>query len=128
MPFRHHYRPVAAIAFAATLSATGAAQAQTLTVEAGPIWNQTHADQVCPAIAVSQGGEWTGQWWTTVQGEMSVCQIRIPEPARSVEAGPIWNQTHAEQVCPAIAVSQGGEWTGQWWTTVPNEMSVCQIR
>ncbi len=97
-------------------------------VEAGPIWNQQHANQVCPAIAASQGGEWTGHWWTTVPNEMSVCQISIAQPARAVNAGPIWNQQHANQVCPAIAASQGGEWTGHWWTTVPNEMSVCQIR
>jgi len=95
-------------------------------IEAGPIWHQDHAEQVCPAVAHAHGGEWTGHWWTTVAGSMSVCQVRMP--ARSVEAGPIWNQAHAEQVCPAIAHSQGAEWTGHWWTTVAGEMSVCQIR
>ncbi|TBX28535.1 hypothetical protein TK43_04985 [Roseovarius sp. JS7-11] len=95
-------------------------------IEAGPIWNQGHANQVCPAVAQAHGGEWTGHWWTTVPNEMSVCQIQMP--ARTVEAGPIWNQQHAEQVCPAIAHSHGAEWTGHWWTTVWNEMSVCQIR
>ena len=67
-----------------------------------------------------------GHWWTTIPNEMSVCQVQMP--ARTVEAGPIWNQEHAEQVCPAIALSHGAEWTGHWWTTVWNEMSVCQIR
>ncbi|MBY4893415.1 mannan-binding lectin [Rhodobacteraceae bacterium N5(2021)] len=47
---------------------------------------------------------------------------------QSVEAGPTWNQGHAEQVCPAITASQGATWTGHWWTTIANEMSVCQIR
>ena len=91
-------------------------------IEAGPIWNQGHANQVCPAVAQAHGGEWTGHWWTTIPNEMSVCQVQMP--ARTVEAGPIWNQ----EVCPAIAHSHGAEWTGHWWTTVWNEMSVCQIR
>ncbi|MEJ6392568.1 mannan-binding lectin [Gymnodinialimonas sp. 2305UL16-5] len=109
---------------AAALTLPGASQAQ-VAIEAGPIWNQGHADQVCPAIAASRGGSWTGQWWTTIPNEMSVCQIRV---ARAVEAGPIWNQGHANQVCPAIAASRGGSWTGQWWTTIPNQMSVCEIQ
>lgn len=46
----------------------------------------------------------------------------------AIEAGPIWNQGHADQVCPAIAASQGATWTGHWWTTIPNELSVCEIR
>ncbi len=112
------------IAFLTTTTFASAQQA----VEAGPIWNQGHADQVCPAIAASQGGTWTGHWWTTIPNEMSVCQITVAAPSRAVNAGPIWNQNHAEQVCPAIAASQGATWTGHWWTTVPSEMSVCQIR
>ncbi|MEX3014138.1 mannan-binding lectin [Gymnodinialimonas hymeniacidonis] len=119
-----HLFPLLTIACLAVPSLASAQQA----IEAGPIWNQQHANQVCPAIAASQGGTWTGHWWTTVPNEMSVCQISIPQPARAVEAGPIWNQQHANQVCPAIAASQGGEWTGHWWTTIPSEMSVCQIR
>jgi hypothetical protein len=114
-------------AIALTLTASSIAlPAFAENIEAGPIWNQGHANQVCPAVAQAHGGEWTGHWWTTVPNEMSVCQIQMP--ARTVEAGPIWNQQHAEQVCPAIAHSHGAEWTGQWWTTVWNEMSVCQIR
>ena len=65
----------------ATLIAALAATAQRAAAadpvyEAGPIWNQGHAGQVCPAVAASHGGEWTGQWWTTVWGRMSVCQVR----------------------------------------------------
>lgn len=44
--------------------------------------------------------------------------------AGSVEAGPIWNQQDAEQKCPRVCGA--GQWTGHWWTTVPNTMSVCQ--
>tara|TARA_R110000850_G_scaffold75593_5_gene164637 strand:- start:714 stop:1574 length:861 start_codon:yes stop_codon:yes gene_type:complete len=46
-------------------------------VNAGPIWNQQDAQRKCPAVAASQGGEWTGQWRTTVQGRMSVCELRF---------------------------------------------------
>jgi hypothetical protein len=46
----------------------------------------------------------------------------------SVEAGPIWSQAHAEQRCREIAGLTRGDWTGGWWTTVPNKMSVCEIR
>jgi len=44
-------------------------------VEAGPIWNQADADKKCPEIARKNNATWTGEWWTTVQGQMSVCQI-----------------------------------------------------
>lgn len=97
-------------------------------IEAGPIWNDNHARQVCPGIAAAHGGAWTGHWWTTVASEMSVCEVQVTRSARAVNAGPIWNQNHANQVCPAIAASQGAQWTGEWWTTVQGEMSVCQIR
>nr|WP_254305725.1 mannan-binding lectin [Sphingopyxis sp. BSNA05] len=50
---------------------------RTRDVNAGPIWNQQDARRKCPAVAASQGGEWTGQWRTTVQGKMSVCEIRF---------------------------------------------------
>lgn len=49
---------------------------RTRTVEAGPIWNQADAEQKCPRIARQYNAQWTGHWWTTVQGKMSVCQIR----------------------------------------------------
>ncbi len=40
-----------------------------------------------------------------------------------VEAGPIWSQAHAEEVCPDVCA--GGTWTGGWNTTQPGVMSVC---
>lgn len=46
-------------------------------INAGPIWNQQDAETKCPAVAASQGGEWNGQWRTTIQGKMSVCGIRF---------------------------------------------------
>ena len=45
-----------------------------------------------------------------------------------VDAGPIWNQIDADRKCPQVAKSAGGKWTGQWKTTRPGQMSVCQIK
>jgi hypothetical protein len=49
------------------------------TVEVGPLWNHDHAVAVaaklteqCPDIW------WTGQWWTTIAGKMSVVQLDMP--------------------------------------------------
>ena len=44
----------------------------------------------------------------------------------AVEAGPIWNQQDANTKCPATCGKGWGAWDGQWWTTVPNKMSVCE--
>lgn len=45
--------------------------------EVGPIWNQRDAETKCRNKARDMRGEWTGQWSTTVQGRMSVCEIRF---------------------------------------------------
>ncbi|HQV04419.1 MULTISPECIES: mannan-binding lectin [unclassified Novosphingobium] len=44
-------------------------------VNAGPIWNQADAQNKCPVAAYAVGGRWTGQWRTTQEGRMSVCEI-----------------------------------------------------
>jgi hypothetical protein len=46
----------------------------------------------------------------------------------SVEAGAIWNQADAQRKCPEVATANGGTWNGQWRTTVPGRMSVCELR
>jgi hypothetical protein len=46
----------------------------------------------------------------------------------AVEAGPIWNQSDAERKCPEVAKANGLTWNGQWRTTVPGRMSVCELR
>jgi len=46
---------------------------QTHDVEAGPLWNQHHAEHACPTVCGRQGAHWNGQWHTTVEGQMSVC-------------------------------------------------------
>jgi len=48
---------------------------------------------------------------------------------QDVEVGPIWNQSHAEEVAAEYIQSHPDfEWTGQWETTRPGEMSTIQIR
>jgi len=48
-----------------------------------------------------------------------------PPAARPVEAGPLWNNGHANQTCPGVCARAGLKWNGAWRTTVPNRMSVC---
>lgn len=52
-----------------------------------------------------------------------------------LEAGPIWNNDHAKEICPALVKQwmqenpgKEAEWTGAWTTTVAHEMSVCNVR
>ena len=45
-------------------------------IEAGPLWNHAHAAETCPAICEERMGLWTGHWWTTERGTMSVCQCQ----------------------------------------------------
>ncbi|MDC0255908.1 mannan-binding lectin [Bacteriovoracales bacterium] len=42
--------------------------------KAGPIWNGGHANRVCPRVCSRARAKWTGGWWTTRPGRMSVCQ------------------------------------------------------
>lgn len=50
-----------------------------------------------------------------------------PFAPHAVPAGPIWDQADAEQKCPALALTEKSVWTGQWWTTIPGSMSVCEL-
>lgn len=48
-------------------------------VNAGPIWSQPDAEQVCPGVCQNKMGrkwKWTGQWRTVVAGEKSVCECK----------------------------------------------------
>jgi len=44
---------------------------------------------------------------------------------RNINAGPLWNDGHANSTCPRICRQNGLRWTGDWATTIPNTMSVC---
>ncbi|MDP3274686.1 MAG: mannan-binding protein [Deltaproteobacteria bacterium] len=110
-------------------------------VAAGPIWNNGDAARRCPQVCSSRNMQWNNQWRTTVPGRMSVCgcdapaqpviaQPVIAQPvaapaSRNVEAGPIWNQGHAQRRCPSVCGGQGMQWNGQWSTTIQGRMSVC---
>ncbi|MDM8566969.1 mannan-binding lectin, partial [Candidatus Halobeggiatoa sp. HSG11] len=41
--------------------------------EAGPIWDQSDAQDKCPTVCGDKNADWNGHWHTTIQGEMSVC-------------------------------------------------------
>lgn len=43
-------------------------------IEAGPIWSNQDAKGKCPTTCAAADRSWTGHWWTTVPGQMSVCQ------------------------------------------------------
>lgn len=123
---------VLALVLGALAIPVSAAQARKVEVEAGPIWSQADAQNKCPQVAADNGGTWTGQWRTTVPGRMSVCEIKIRKTGHKhvedVEAGPIWSQSDAQTKCPAVAAAVGGTWNGNWRTTVPGQMSVCEVR
>lgn len=59
------------------MSVCGVTGIPVVTLEAGPIWNQADAEEKCPIVGFSVDGKWNGQWWTTVEGAMSVCQIDL---------------------------------------------------
>lgn len=48
----------------------------TFDIPAGPIWNQHDANHRCPAVCRNYRGRWTGQWRTTIPGQMSICQCQ----------------------------------------------------
>lgn len=45
--------------------------------------------------------------------------------SRDIQAGPIWSNQHAQQVCPRVCSNQGMTWDGNWRTTQWGRMSVC---
>jgi hypothetical protein len=48
--------------------------------------------------------------------------------ARSIEAGPIWNNDDAKGKCSKVCADSGMEWDGNWVTTIPGKASVCECR
>jgi hypothetical protein len=46
-------------------------------VEVGPIWSNDHATDVSKTfMTLNPDLHWGGDWWTTVQGRMSVFQVK----------------------------------------------------
>jgi hypothetical protein len=60
-------------------------------------------------------------------GTSTILGAATPASARDVKAGPIWNNEDAKIKCPVAAAAVGGEWNGQWVTTVWGKESVCGI-
>ncbi len=68
------------------------AQKESFDAEAGPINSNDHAKKRCPEVLAAWleanpgcEAEWTGNWATTVPGEMSVCNIRIKKAPSKTE-------------------------------------------
>ena len=65
---------------------------------------------------------------------MSAARRRSTLPSQTVEVisevvevGPIWSQKDAEKICNDFARTRNKAWTSGWWTTVPSQMSVCEL-
>jgi FtsP/CotA-like multicopper oxidase with cupredoxin domain len=68
-----------------------------------PVWGDTIA---LPAVTEASSQSQQGCW--------------------NVPAGPIVNNEAAPRLCSAACAAQTMTWYGNWVTTIPNEMSVCQ--
>lgn len=106
-----------------------------ISVDAGKLWNQAHADWRCPQLAKQNNGRWTKKWSEKTESKPSYCQIEvkvnpvIPPPTHkimNVNAGRIWSNDHAKQRCPNIAKQNNGVWTEKWSTK--DNKSSCQIK
>lgn len=126
-------RLMAAVAMAIIcLSVTARAETlatKTTNVEVPFLWSQSEAEDVCPKTAADAHGRWTGHWRIEIPGKTSICEVADihPPASRDIPVGPIWNQADAETKCERMATQIGGKWTGKWKTSVPGEMSVCNI-
>lgn len=63
----------------------------------------------------------------SAQASAVTCEIvSLTPPAANVakEAGPLFSQADADKRCPTVC-ARPLSWNGQWWTTIPNKMSVC---
>lgn len=108
----------------------------TVSIPAGPIWNNDDAQTKGPIVAAAHGGNWNGQWRTVVEGVMSTVDIELPAPAGggggtsftlSVPAGPIWSNEDAQVKGPVVAASYNGQWNGQWRTIIEGQMSTIDV-
>lgn len=106
-------RTIAAAFAFVTLTAGAAAASTVVTVETERITSRADAAETCSMTAASS--VWTGHWNTTEWGRMSVCNCAVGtwlESRFDVEAGPIWNQRHAQRVCPSVCGQ--AQWTGDY--------------
>lgn len=106
-----------------------------LSIDAGRLWNQAHADWRCPQLAKENNGRWTKNWSEKTADKPSYCQIEVKvKPVvqaprykiMNVNAGRIWSAEHANERCPEIAKQNNGTWTSKWSTK--GNVSSCQIK
>lgn len=106
-----------------------------LTVDAGKLWNEAHANTRCPQLAKENNGRWTGKWSDKTANKPSYCQIEvivkptISKPTHkyiNVKAGRIWSSEHANKRCKKLAKKNNGTWTGKWSTK--HDKSTCQVK
>jgi hypothetical protein len=88
-------------------------------VEAGPIWSGSDANAKCAAVIGAI--RWGGQNGASTCG----CRAGVRSATVNVEVGKL-EASAAPERCTAACTQVA--WTGQWWTTVPGAMSVCQLR
>lgn len=64
----------------------------------------------------------SGATVVSFSGHASAIRVKF-----DVNAGPIYNNDQAKQVCPGVCqnLHTGATWSGQWRTTVPGKNSVC---
>jgi|GEM_PF-1648231 len=109
-----------------TLGAT-AAHAGTVPVPAGGIYSAAAASDVC--LDAEASARWNGNWVTTEWGQMSVCGCTVETASArttfDVEAGPIWNNGHAQQVCPQVC--DAPRWTGGYTVAGRRSDSTCSL-
>ncbi|HEX2570739.1 MAG TPA: mannan-binding lectin [Polyangia bacterium] len=107
----------------------------TISIPAGPIWNNEDAQVKGKAVAAAHGGTFNGQWRTVVPSVMSTVDVVLPADPNTgptkfkcmVPAGPLWNNDEAQKIGPTIAASYGGRFTGQWSTNIPGKMSLIEV-
>jgi hypothetical protein len=73
-----------------------ATQAAAKDVKAGPIWNNEDAKVKCPVAAAAVGGEWNGQWVTTIWGKESVCGVNFRKRQTEVNGRNVKMVSHSQ--------------------------------
>ncbi len=111
-PSLRSFVPSFLAALGAALLLSGSAGAEVRPVNAGPLWNNAHANRTCPGVCVRAGAVWTRQWRTTVQGRMSVCDCNFPDPTPAPGAGTPAPNPVAPTMTPGRYHAQHPHWSG----------------
>lgn len=105
--------PATLAAFGAALLVSLSAAAQVRPVNAGPLWNNAHANRACPSVCARAGATWTQHWRTTVQGRMSVCDCNFPTATPAPAPAPTPPAaTPVPTLTPGLYTAQHPHWSG----------------